>query len=565
MSLVAGFKLDISTASYFAVIPFLTCILLIFGFDTATKKFIKTYNFILIFIVIILSVSNIIIYKFWGTLLNNRGLAYALQPKEMLASVTGLQLFFLVVILIFLTFIFFKLHSKITHRKWNEIQGTTLHRAFSLLIMLPIIGIGIRGGLQLIPVNESSAYYSNHRLMNNIATNNIWYLGHNLKQAGLSEKNPYVWMEDETAEQIKNTLYNPTASSHQIFDTSQKPNVVILLLESWTADIIEPLGGEKGVTPFFTKLSEQGMLFTSVYSSGFRTDQALVSVISGFPAQPNNSIIRFPSKTASLPSLATSFKNEGYKTSFYYGGELGFANMNSYLISAGFEKITGEDAFESNSMNSKWGAHDGFVLSKQIKDLKLSPQPFFSLLLTLSTHEPFEVPIATPFNGTSEPELFKKAAWYTDKSLEEYFEVAKKENWFQNTIFILVADHGHRLPLNRDYYDPAIRKIPMLIYSPLLKKELIGTKIKSTANQNDLAATLLNNLGMASSQFEWSSNILANSRRNFAYLSLDEAFTWITDSSVTTLKFDDPNNATQNTSMEAKAYMQQLYHRFITY
>lgn len=193
------------------------------------------------------------------------------------------------------------------------------------------------------------------------------------------------------------------------------------MLESWTADIIEPMGGLSGVSPFFSELCKDGLLFTGVYSSGFRTDQAMVSVISGFPAQPNKSIIRFPDKTQKLPALSRTFRDAGYHTSFFYGGELGFANMKSYLLSSGFEHITGKDFFPDNAMNSKWGAHDGIVLQHQLKVLDTVAEPFFSVLLTLSTHEPFEVPVQTPYNGSSEAELFKKAAWYTDACLKTFF------------------------------------------------------------------------------------------------------------------------------------------------
>jgi len=564
-ALFAGMRLDFSTASYLAVVPFLLSITLIYGADKITARLNKIYYGITIVAVILLSVSNITIYKFWGTLLNNRGLAYAMQPTEMFASIFMWQILVLVTILILLISLTYWAYTKFILPGWKNINGTTVTRLAATAIMLPVIGIGIRGGIQLIPINESSAYFSEHRVLNNIAVNNIWYLGHNLKQSDISEKNPYQWMTDSDALQMKNSMYTYEPGNLNIFDSLTKPNVVIILLESWTGDIIEPLGGLKGVTPYFSSLCEKGLLFTNVYSSGFRTDQALISVLSGYPAQPNKSIIRFPDKTAKLPSLANEFKKAGYQTSFYYGGELGFANMYSYLVSSGFEKITGRDAFSSNSMNSKWGAHDEYVLSRQLEEMNASPQPFFSTLLTLSTHEPFEVPVNTPFNDPSEPEQFKKSAWYADYSLKKYFEKASGQPWFNNTIFVLVADHGHRLPLNRDYYDPLVRKIPLLIYSPLLKQEYEGTKISHTANQNDLASTLLVTLGLSNDHFEWSNDMLATNRQNFAYISLDEAFIWVTDSSSKTIVLSTISETPDSSVLSATAYLQALYHSFLTY
>ncbi len=568
-SLITGYKLDWSTASYFAVIPWLTTLVLIGGADKLIFNILKIYYSLIILLVILLSLSNIIIFKYWGTLLNSRGLAYVAQPREMLASVSTMQLVLIIIIIILLYTGIKRFYNRFVHAAYGKITGTVLQRTIATVIMLPLIVIGIRGGLQLIPVNESSATFSSHRVLNQVAINNIWYLGHNVKQSGLNQENPYQWMTAQEAEKELDRLISKDLSrTKKIFEINQPPNVVLILLESWTADVIEPLGGIKGVTPGFTQLAKEGLLFSNVYSSGFRTDQALISVLSGFPSQPNNSIIRFPDKTAKLPAITADLKKNGYATSFYYGGELGFANMNSYLVSSGFKKIISINDFESNQHNSKWGAHDEFVFDKQLLDLNDEKQPFFSTLLTLSTHEPFEVPIPTPFNESSEPELFKKSAWYTDQCLFAYFEKVKKTKWYQNTIFILVADHGHRLPLQRDYFDPLLRKIPLLVWSPLLKSEYKGTVENTVGAQHDIAATLLNSLGLSSYNYEWSNNLLDTNRVDFAYLSLDMAVTWITDSTYTIISLDQglPGfNTDSPAQKQGKAYLQHLYSTFLSY
>lgn len=567
-SLLAGFQLDISTASYFAIIPFLLTIALIWGGDRIIFNILKVYYLLILFITMILSIGNIIIYKYWGTLLNSRGLAYALQPAEMLASVTNFQLAAGIIVLIFIFFILRKAYLAFLHPALAEINGTRLQRLASKCIALPLIVIGIRGGLQLIPVNESAAVFSSNKLLNEAATNNLWYLGHNLKQAGTTNKNPYQWFSDEESLQVVATLYAKKSDPDSIFNLNHKPNVVLILLESWTADIIEPLGGIEGVTPNFSKLCKEGMLFSAIYSSGFRTDQALVSALSGYPSQPNNSIIRFPSKASQLPSIANVFNENGYQTSFYYGGELGFANMYNYLSATGFETITGKEAFEDDEMNSKWGAHDEAVLDRQLSDLKTAQQPFFSTLLTLSTHEPFEVPVNTPFNDPSEPELFKKSAWYTDYCLGKYFEQAKNESWFTNTIFVLVADHGHRLPLNRSFDDPLIRRIPMLIIGNPLKQELKGTQVNVIGNQNDLPATLLSALNYNHNEFPWSRDLMVPTQNTFAYLSLDYAISWVHQKGNTIVRLDSKQESQSADSTEnriAKAYLQQLYKSFLSF
>lgn len=567
-SVVAGYRLDLSIAAYFSIPVYLLTLIYTFGAIAFVRKIFSYYNGLLVLSVVLLSSGNIIIYKYWGTLLNNRGLAYVLQPKEMFASVSTMQIIGGAIALFTACYLIWKAFTKWVSPAFNEINGTMFTRVMALLLVAPLLVIGLRGGVQLIPVNESAAVYSQHRILNQIATNNIWYLGHNLKQSGVTEKNPYVWMKKEEAISLRNTLYQSEGDSIVPLITISKPNVVILLLESWTSDIIKPLGGLEDVTPNFSKLSSEGLLFTEIHSSGFRTDQAIVSVLSGFPAQPNKSIVRFPDKAAKLPSIVKPLNQQGYHSSFFYGGELGFANMNSYLSAQGFQSITGKDAFESEAMNSKWGAHDGTVLNYQIDQLNKTKEPFFSVLLTLSTHEPFEVPVATPFNGTSESEQFKKAAWYTDKCLGDYFEAAKKQPWYKNTLFVLVADHGHRLPLNRQYEDPDIRSIPLLFFGQPLSEFLKGKKVPGTGNQNDLAATLLAGLGFDHKDFVWSNNLLLPDRKPFAYLSLDDSFTWLTPSKTYRISLDSSNLTTSpdtSGSRYGKAYMQLLYDAFLTY
>jgi len=568
-AMISGWRLDVSAIAYLSLLPVI--VLLFYSIKPFAKisGILNGYYLMLIPVTTIIQAGNIAIFNYWGVLLNNRAISYLTNPVEILASLNGVQTFIMSLALIAgFTGIFF-FYKRFLKPAILQLPQQKRHTISVIGALIILTVIGLRGGVQQIPINESTAYYSKENRLNQIATNSLWHLANNIHQSSLTESNPYHFVDDAIATSVVDSLFFRAVSKNrtQLFKSTNQPNVVILLLESYTADIIGPLGGVDSVTPFFNSLSNQGLLFSNVYSSGFRTDQALVSVISGFPAQPNKSIIRFPDKTQQLPALSRTLKNDGYKTSFYYGGELGFANMNSYLTSAGFDYITGKDKYPSNAMNSKWGAHDGVVLQNQALELDTMQQPFFSVLLTLSTHEPFEVPVTTPFNGSSESEQFKKAAWYTDASLREYFNKVSKSSWFQNTIFVLVADHGHRLPLLRAYENPLIRHIPLLIYSPLLLDSLIGRKLPQTATQNDLAATLLGQLGLDSKEYKWSNDLLGTPRNNFAYLSLDESIEWVTPGDTLFLNVSNfPNGRNSGYSdreFTARAYLQLLYQQFL--
>ncbi|MFM7078430.1 MAG: LTA synthase family protein, partial [Bacteroidota bacterium] len=457
-----GIRLDLSAACYLFVIPLLCIPFLGGAIHHVAVKTIERYEQVLVAVCTLLFTTSVVIFKYWGTLLNVRALEFAMYPKEMLASVSNVQILVIVSALLSM----WMLMERIRKRIFSNILATTTTRTFKnvigFMVLLPITITGIRGGWTLIPVNEASAAYSSDNRLNSIALNPLWYLGNNMYRAGINERNPFATMDSEQAKQFSEALVQDNGDPIRVSaNKTQNVNVVLILLESWTSDIIEPLGGETGVTPFFSSLSEEGLLFTQTYSSGFRTDQGLTSVLSGFPAIPDKSIIKFVDKTNKLPSLGRSFAANGYENRFYYGGELGFANMNNYLLQSGFEKRIDIDDFEKDQLNSKWGAHDQFVFDRMLNDLNKSREPFFSVMLTLSTHEPFEAPKPTPFGAVGESNKFKGSAWYTDQCLKDFFNQASKQPWYEKTLFVLVADHGHRLPLNRDYLDPGCRRIPV--------------------------------------------------------------------------------------------------------
>jgi len=313
-----------------------------------------------------------------------------------------------------------------------------------------------------------------------------------------------------------------------------------------------------------------------MYSSGYRTEQGLVSILSGFPSQPINSIITIPSKAEKLPSLNVELVNQGYQSSFYYGGEVAFANMKTYLTATNFGKIIDKNNFKTEQLNSKWGAHDEYVLLRQLEDLKNEKQPFMSTVLTLSTHEPFEVPMQTPFNGSEEADLYKKAAYYTDYCLGVYFKEAKKQAWYDNTLFVLLADHGHRLPMYRDLNLPESRRMTAFITGGALKDSLRGKTFDKICNQHDITATLLNQLKLDSKKFNWSTNIFTQNTQGFAYFCNENVLGWITPQERIIYYYANQTAELANTSgtikkvdesklSQAKAYLQTLYQTYLEY
>jgi len=259
------------------------------------------------------------------------------------------------------------------------------------------------------------------------------------------------------------------------------------------------------------------VLFRHVYAAGDRSQKGLVALLSGYPNQPTTSIIKFPRKNEHLPHLCRSLAAAGYHSHYYYGGELAFANMKSYLRTAGYEQLTERADFAAADQNSKWGAHDGVLFDRILGDLQQQPQPFFVTAFTLSSHEPFDVPMRPAFPGNTEADLFRNSVHYTDFTLGKFLREARKKPWYAHTLLVLVADHGHMQPGNSSNQNPDKFRIPLLLAGGALRPEARGRVVSAIGSQTDVAATLLHQLDLPAAPFVWSRDLLAPHPRSFAY------------------------------------------------
>ena len=568
---INGLRLDISAACYLSTLPFLGWIFSIYF--RPSIWFVRTILFLETVALSIVLPVNIGIYQAWGTLLNRRAVTFIADPAAIIASLSFLQLTGGIAVIFLLVFLIWRGIKSCVLKSLKPASNKIKETVWALLC-IALLPVGMRGGLQQIPVNESAATFSSNSKLNSTAMNPAWYLMNNLIKTGVHSGNPYAVLPEETCNTVIRQLFNKSADTLRIFKTD-RPNIVFIALESWTADIIGTLGGDQKVTPFFNGLCNEGLLFTNVYSSGRRTDQMLPSVFSGFPAQPDYSIIRYPSKTEHLPMLCRNLKSAGYSSSFYYGGEPGFANMKNYLLQGGMEKMISRENFESLEDLNKWGAHDQYVMMYHAENALKQKEPSFSFLLTLSSHEPFDVPGKVFIEGSDEPSRFSNAAAYTDDCLKNYFAKLKKDEWYARTVFVLFADHGHLLPRQRTFADPEVYHIPVLITGGALKDEYRGVQMNQTGAQHDLPATLLNQLGLDYSAYIWSNDLLNRNRVDFAYLNMDVAAGWINNKGSLVYNwaekaedaaFTTPALAADDERLiQLKAYQQKTFDEFLKY
>jgi phosphoglycerol transferase MdoB-like AlkP superfamily enzyme len=389
-----------------------------------------------------------------------------------------------------------------------------------------------RGGLQVWPLNRSSAYFSKRPFANAAAENPAWAFFDSIYRRQGERTNHFRTINDhDAAGLVDAALGVPNASPASPLLRS-RPNIVVVLWESASARAFGSLGGLDRATPRFDALAPTGVLFRRFYASGDRTDKGLAAVLSGFPALPTGSILMVPNKQRALPKLATDLDRAGYHTAFYYGGELEFASLQAHLVEAGFDRIVGKRDFPSVAHLSKWGAPDGIVADRLVADLDRAEEPFFAMWLTLSSHEPFDQPGPARFPGPDWQSRYLSSMAYTDQVIGAMVDSASTRRWWANTLFVVLGDHGRRIvPVDEQLppQDADTRfRIPMLwLGGALGPRDRVSDEIGS---QTDLPATLLDLAGVAPLRpYRWARSLVRPASDRFAYYAFPDGFGIVTE------------------------------------
>ena len=525
LSFIYGLYHDISITGY---ILMLTGLILSFSITLPGKKLKLTFQILyglLMFVSLTIAVPNLELFRNWGFHVDGTIFSYLKTPKEAVASTVASTFILILGIYIAMFTISFKLFNRFLIKRLDAITPSKLKFFPIMLLITASMIIPIRGGLGIAPMNVGFVYHSSNTYANLLSVNPIWNFSYSLKKLNKNKRIKLI-SDEEAQSRFKEMLATQNIDQDSLL-TSKSPNIVLIVLESFTSALIEELGGEKGVTPNFKTLSDEGILFTHFYGIGDRTKIGLVGVLSGFPSLPQKPVIQYQSKVQKLPSLCKSLKKEGYNSKFYYGGDLHFASMNSYLSNIGFDNTVSLDDFPSELNTSKWGVHDEFLFDRMYHDIKLEKEPFFKACLTLSSHEPFKVPMKTVIQGTDENSLFMNAANYTDKCLGEFIAKLKKLPSWDNTLVILVADHGVRHVRDFIPSDPNKYKIPMVWLGGCLKEK--GLKVEKYGCQADIATTVLPQIGIDASDFTIGKNLFNKSQKGYAYFTYNNGFGYAND------------------------------------
>ena len=558
--MVHGLQLDATVAGYLTVIPLLLTLLSVWIPGRYITFILKGYFFIVACIISLIFVVDIALYPYWGFRLDATPLFYLQSPSDALASAPAGTLILQTLVFVVYTYgIFWALKRFVLPLMPEQYVKKMFSNSVQLVLLGGILFIPIRGGVTTSTANVGMVYFSKNQFLNHSAINPCFsFLASLSKQQDFAAQYNY-FNESQRSKIFKKLTNQPQGDSIPELLTTKNPNIILILMESFSANAIEVLGGETGVTPNINRLSKEGILFSNMYANSFRTDRGIVAVLNGYLAQPTTSIMKYPAKSQTLPSIAKSLQKKGYTSDMLYGGDINFTNMQSYFFSSGYSKVTADRDFPLKSRLSKWGANDDITFAHLYQSMtdNSRKEPFFSTFLTLSSHEPFEV----PYNRLKDPYL--NSVEFTDSCLGDFIDKLKKLPLWNNTLIVLVSDHGFRYPASVKEHDPKRYHIPMLWLGGAIKEPRV---IANYGNQTDLAATLLYQLDLPHKEFTFSNNMVDSLQPAYAFYSYNNGFGFIDTTGVSVYDCESekpliikPEAGNEIRLNNGKALLQTLY------
>ena len=558
-----GAGLDATTTGYLTILPFVLTVASVWFRHMPFRKIMTPYYIVVMLLISVIFVSDLSLFAFWESKLDASVFIYIDSPKNAVASVSGAYIVARVALMLGLTALMSGLLWLVTPRNLTKINmiGQQLLTTLCALPVGALLFLVIRGGIRVSTANVGDAYFSTDQYLNLSAINPAFNLFASTERQARYEDEFNFYDEERRATLMKGLYPKSDEGTEYVLNTS-RPNILVIFMESFGATMIERLGGEKGVAPNLERLADEGVFFSRIFANSFRTDRGTVCTFSGYPGLPTLSLMKVSNLCQSLPNIARTLGDAGYTTDFLYGGDINFTNMQGYLRAGGFHTITSQDDFSMSDRNySKWGVPDGLTFNRlfdMLKEREGAKKPWFTAFLTLSSHEPFEV----PFKKFDDAHY--NAFAYTDHCIGEFIKRFKKTPQWKNTLIVLLPDHGTPYPKEGERFSPRYFRIPMIWAGGAVSRKMTVEKIM---NQTDLAATLLAQLGLKHGDFKFSRNVLSESYNSpFAFYSFVNGFCFLDNTGVSV--YDNASNkvffnvAPEGDSLrveKGKAILQTLY------
>ena len=548
-----GMPLDLAMAGYLTIVPALLLIVSCFWMKPVLRSIYQVYNIVVSAVVALTLVVNLALYNFWGFPLDSTPLFYFFSsPRLALASVSWWIVLLGVALVVMMALV---LYFCTEHLPMPRYRCRQWWKPVALVLLTALLFLPIRGGVTVSTTNSGEVYFSKNQHLNHAAVNPLFRLMESLTKTSNFGKQ-YRFMSDATVNRLVKPLLCTQSNSTRLLITNRHPqDVYIIILESFSWLLMQ----NTPATPNLKKLAAEGVLFDNFYANSFRTDRGVLSVLSGYPAQPTMSLMRYPDKTGHLPSIARQMNEAGYALKYFYGGDIDFCNQRSYLVAQGFEQIVSDKSFPVSQRLSKWGVHDEFVFRRVESELKKQHHAMLRVIQTSSSHEPFEVPRQLL------PAKYGKALnafAYADHCLGDFVNYLKQHGRWKNALLVIVPDHLGAWPEGIDNLTLPRFHVPLIFAGGVVEQP---RTIHTLGSQQDIAATLLAQLGIDHSQLTFSKDMMSSKAPHFAFFSIPDAMGLVTPGGAVIYDNETRRPAlavgrdARKNEARAKAYLQYLY------
>ena len=516
----SGISLDMTMAGYVCALPILFVIGSVWFSHKVWKRLCRWWVLLAAALIAVSFAVNLGLYEYWRFPLDGSILQYLATPKEAMASVTA-QLFIIQTVVAVVYFALMALVcSKVVDVFEPQSGGKWGRKIIQSVVLIVIFGLNflaIRGGLTTAVANVSKVYFSDNIVLNHAAVNPTFSFISSVSSGDDLSRYDYFEQSECEANFAQIMAQNAASPTTKLLNTS-RPNIVMIIAESFGRSTTDEIIGGKAVTPEFQALKERGVWFENIIASSFRTDRGVLATLSGLCAQPTMSVMKYPQKASRLPSIAGSLRDVGYSTAYIHGGDLNFTDMAGYLYATGFEQLVALKDLSFDAPTSKWGYADDVLADYFIDFIKaksLDADPYFAVWQTLSSHEPFDVPI-----DEFEDKMLN-SMHFADSCIARVVKALEQSEEWNNTLVIIIADHAYLYPYGIAASAVTRHRIPMLWLGGAINE--VRT-IDNYCSQTDLAATLLSQLGIDHSRFTMSRNIFAPEAEQFGYYTFNNGF-----------------------------------------
>jgi phosphoglycerol transferase MdoB-like AlkP superfamily enzyme len=504
-----GLRIDISSVAYLLILPsiahafmirferadiwlfalklwFFACFVVLMFFELATPAFINEYD---------LRPNRLFI-------------EYLVYPDEVFSMlVNGHQITLISVCLLLSAFAyaFWQYLGRYIFTTPNKITMQPSATLVSCLLLTLVLFVAARGSFAHRPLNPAMAYFSTDPLINSLTLNSTYSVAFALKQLNNEKNAAQVYgtmannkiielVRQETGLPLASFIDDdiPSLAIKTPYYQGKAKNLVIILEESLGAQFVGSLGGQ-ALTPHLDQIMQTGWAFDNLYATGTRSVRGIEAVVTGFTPTPARSVVKLDKSQQNFFTIASLLQQNNYSTQFVYGGESHFDNMKSFFLGNGFEQIIDFDDIHQPEFVASWGASDEDLFRQantELNKLHQKAKPFFSLIFTSSNHDPFDIPpnkIISKANDTPRD----KAIRYADYALGKFIDKAKQQDYWQDTVFLIVADHdarafGAELVPVKSFHIPGV----------ILNSGRKNMRDKRIVSQIDLAPTLLSLIGI---------------------------------------------------------------------